>query len=372
MKFNSILNDLPKYHSGKSIDSVIREYKVDKKKIIKLASNENPFGTSKKVISKVAKSLEQIFRYPDDSMSDLKNALAYKYSVKKSNLIIGAGSDQVIEIITKAKCNKKSNVLMAGLTFAMYEISAKKCDAKIIKTKDNQHNLNQLLNLYHKYEIDIIFLCLPNNPLGECLNKNDIYEFLSKISQETLVVVDGVYQEYARYKDKNKLLTPKELIKKFPNVIYLGSFSKAYGLGGLRVGYGIAKKEIISKLNTLRTPFNVTTLSLIAAKEALKDEKFLKKSIKNNFKEMKRFEEFAQNRDIKYIESYTNFITFLLNESLSSSFLCHELLKKGIIVRDLSSYSLNAIRITIGTKKQNLKVLKYLSDFFDWSHQMNT
>ena len=365
MKFNKVLNNIPTYKAGKPIDFVIRKYGIDKKNIIKLASNENPYESSDKVISKIKANVKEMFRYPDDSMYLLKNSLAKKYNVKKSNLIIGAGSDQIIEICTQAKCNNKSNVLMAKTTFSMYAISAKKEGANVIKTKDDIHNLNQFYEQYKKYGADIIFLCIPNNPLGECLNRKDVYDFLKKISTETLVVIDGVYQEFARYKDKRKEIKPKKLINKFPNCIYLGSFSKAYGLGGMRVGYGIAKKKIIGILDKIRIPFNVSTLSLIASIEALKDKKFLNKSIKKNFVEMKKYEEFALKRDIEFVDSYTNFITFKFSNMIDSKILTKKLLDKGIIIRDLSSYNLNAIRITIGTHHQNTKVIKILSEIID-------
>jgi histidinol-phosphate aminotransferase len=360
MKFNKLLDTIPTYEAGKPIDLIARKYGINKKNIIKLASNENPFGTSIKVIAKIKSSMNEMFRYPDDSMYELKNSLSKKFDVNKSNIIIGAGSDQIIEICTQARCNKKSTVLMANTTFAMYEISAKKVGAKIIKTKDDEHNLEQLYDLYKKHGADIIFLCLPNNPLGECLDKKDVYAFLKKISKKTLVVVDGVYQEYASFKDKNKLINASDLITKFPNCIYLGSFSKAYGLGGMRIGYGIADKNIINTLNKIRNPFNVSTLALIAANEALKDEDFVNKTIKSNFDEMLRYEEFAKKRELEYIDSYTNFIIYKFGNKFDSKVLSEKLLKKGIILRDLSSYKMNAIRITIGTNKQNTKVLEVL------------
>ncbi len=167
------------------------------------------------------------------------------------------------------------------------------------------------------------------------------------------MIVDGAYQEYAAFKSANKALDPAELIGKFPHVLYLGTFSKAYGLGGMRVGYGIADPEIVQALYKLRPPFNVTTLSLIAAEEALKDEGFVRMSLEDCFDQMRRYEDFAQENGIETIDSYTNFITYRLKEPVNSTRLTDALLRRGVIVRDLAGYGLNAIRITIGRAEEN-------------------
>jgi histidinol-phosphate aminotransferase len=177
--------------------------------------------------------------------------------------------------------------------------------------------------------------------------------FIEKIDSNTLVVVDGAYMEYAAFKDKSKSVTPKELVDKFENVIYLGTFSKAYGLGGMRVGYGLADAKIIKELYKLRPPFNITTLTLEAASSALEDEEFVNNCIASNFQEMKRYEEFAKEQKIDIIESYTNFVTLCLNDTKNSTLLSDALLKKGMIVRNLSGYGMNAIRVTVGKPEQN-------------------
>ncbi|MBO7475422.1 MAG: aminotransferase class I/II-fold pyridoxal phosphate-dependent enzyme, partial [Campylobacter sp.] len=161
----------------------------------------------------------------------------------------------------------------------------------------------------------------------------------------------------------NKEIRPEFIVKNFKNVLYLGTFSKLYGLGGMRIGYGVADENIINALYKLRPPFNVTTISLVAALAALKDEKFVKETLKNNFKEMKKYEKFADENGINFINSYTNFITFVFDEMFDSTAISNALLKKGIIVRNLKGYGLNAIRITIGLPKQNDKLLKTLEKY---------
>ncbi|VAY87143.1 Biosynthetic Aromatic amino acid aminotransferase beta @ Histidinol-phosphate aminotransferase [hydrothermal vent metagenome] len=363
MTFNSILQNLKIYEAGKPIELVMREYAVKNKDIIKLASNENPYGTSQKVVVRLKEIANNAFVYPDDSMYELKDALATKFKVDENNIIIGAGSDQVIEFCVHAKCDKNSKVIMAKTTFAMYEIYAKQTGATILKTASGTHNLDEFMEIYKKQSASIIFLCLPNNPLGECLDAVDVYNFLDKIDKNTLVVLDGAYQEYAKYKDNQKAIIPSEVISKYSNVIYLGTFSKAYALGGMRVGYGIANKQIIQNLYKLRPPFNITTLSLASCIEALKDEEFVSDCIYKNFTQMKRYEEYATSKGFKYIPSYTNFILIYL-EGYSSKDISQRLLEKGVIVRDMTGYGLNAIRITIGTSKQNTKVFEIMDSLF--------
>ena len=365
MKFNTVLDNVTTYEAGKPIELVVREYGIDLKDIIKLASNENPYGTSPKVTEKIQELAKNMFVYPDDSMYELKEALANKFEVQSSNVIVGSGSDQILEFCVHAKCDSNSKILMAKTTFAMYEIYGKQTGSTIIKTEDDQHNLEQFSKLYKEHGADIVFLCLPNNPLGECLDKNEVYEFLETIDKETLVVIDGAYQEYASYKDENKRINAKDLINRFPNCIYLGTFSKAYALGGMRVGYGIAQNDIINTLYKLRAPFNITTLTLAAAIEALKDEEFVSACIKKNFDEMSRYEEYAKKNDFEYIPSYTNFITMKFADKFSSKEVALALLQRGVIVRDLTGYGVNAIRITIGRNEQNTKVFKQLDEVLE-------
>jgi len=361
VKFNKNLEKIKTYEAGKPIELVVREFGIDLKDIVKLASNENPYGCSFKVQDSVSKIVSKMALYPDDSMMKLKDALGKRFEVQTDNIIIGSGSDQVIEFIMHSKANSSSKILVNSVTFAMYEIYARYVGAEVIKTSSIKHNLDEFYKLYKEENPEIIFLCTPNNPTGDAIDSMDIYEFLSRIDNETLVVIDGAYMEYAIYKDKSKKIEPKELISKFDNVIYLGTFSKAYGLGGMRVGYGISNSLIIKELYKLRPPFNITTLSLEASSVALEDEEFIDNCIKLNFKEMKRYEEFAKDKEINIIDSYTNFVTLLLNDNQDSSYISDELLKKGMIVRNLSSYGMNAIRVTVGTKEQNSKFFKLIS-----------
>ncbi|MFA6188063.1 MAG: histidinol-phosphate transaminase [Sulfuricurvum sp.] len=353
MNFNSALENIKSYEAGKPIELVVREYGIDKDHIVKLASNENPFGCSPKVKDAVRKIIDNMSLYPDDSMVKLKNALGSKYGITTDEIVIGAGSDQVIEFAIHAKAHNGSKVLMNSVTFAMYEIYAKQVGAVIVRTASREHDMDEFYALYQEHKPSIIFLCTPNNPTGDAIDAESMLAFIEKVDNDTLVIVDGAYMEYARFKDSSKAVDPKALIKKFENVLFLGTFSKAYGLGGMRVGYGIAQADIIKALYKVRPPFNITTLSLEAASVALEDEAFVTECIADNFNQMKRYEAFAQEKGIQIIDSYTNFVTLSLPEAKNSSEIAQALLKKGMIIRDLSSYGLNAIRVTIGTQVQN-------------------
>lgn len=361
MKFNKVLDSIKSYEAGKPIELVVREYGIDPKHIIKLASNENPYGASPKVIKKIASLAHTASIYPDDSFYELKEALASEYGVGASNIVIGAGSDQILEFAVHAVLNENETVLMNSITFAMYEIYAKATGAKIVKTSCVRHDLDEFYSLYQKENPKLIFICTPNNPTGDAIQTEALYAFLEKIGSETLVVVDGAYLEYAAFKDGQFAIDVNDLITRFPNVLYTGTFSKAYGLGGMRVGYGIANGEIITTLHKLRPPFNITTLTLAAAIEALKDQSFVAECMEKNFEEMERYVAFAQRLGIEYIESFTNFITFVL-DGHNSKAVAQTLLEQGIIIRDISSYGINAVRITIGKKEQNSVVLEKLEE----------
>lgn len=353
MKANKVLDSIKNYEAGKPIELVVRQFGIAPQDVVKLASNENPIGTNPSVQKAIAQSADKAHLYPDDSMYELKEALAKKYSVHEDEIIIGAGSDQVLEFISRAFLDTKSKVLMSQVTFAMYEIYAKQMGATIVRTESYEHRVDEFIAAYEEHKPKIVYICTPNNPTGDAISKEDLFKIIDAIDNtKTLVVVDGAYMEYAASQSSLYAIKPQDIIL-LPNVIYLGTFSKAYGLGGMRVGYGIANSDIVATLGKLRPPFNITTLSLLSAIEALKDEQFVTDSIELHKEQIKRYEAFAYEQGVKYIESYTNFITYLFDEKYNSTTIANALLERGVIIRDLASYGMNAIRITVGTQKQN-------------------
>ena len=361
MKFNKVLENIKTYEAGKPIELVVREFGIDAKDVVKLASNENPIGTNP-AISKVIRSNADIAHlYPDDSMFELKAALGAKFSVNEDNIIIGAGSDQVLEFISRALLNENESVLMSAVTFAMYEIYAKQMGAKIYRTASWEHKYEEFMEAYRMYRPKIIYICTPNNPTGDATEREEVLKIIEAVDKDTLIVVDGAYMEYAAAKDPRHAIVPQDLLK-YENVIYLGTFSKAHGLGGMRVGYGVAQAELIKELYKMRPPFNITTLSLMVAIEACKDNSFVEASIALHQEEIKRYEIFAKENGLEYIDSYTNFITYLFDEKMDSTKIADALLRRGVIIRNLASYGMNALRITVGTARQNDIFFKHFSE----------
>ena len=356
--FNKYIEDIKTYEAGKPIELVVREFGINPEDVIKLASNENPLGCSPLVSQAIAKSANKAYLYPDDSMFELKEALGSRFDVESKNIIIGAGSDQILEFISHVKLNTKSSILTSNITFAMYDIYAKQFGAKVIKTPSYKHIVSEFVEEINKNNPDIVYICTPNNPTGDATKKEDILDIIKATPKESLIVVDCAYMEYIENNEYK--LEPKDFIE-FDNVIYLGTFSKAYGLGGMRVGYGIANKNLIKVLYKVRPPFNITTLSLLAAIEASKDKEFVKNSIILNKEQKQMYIDFANNNNLEYIPSFTNFITYKFSKDYNSSQIANNLMKQGIIIRDLASYGLNAIRITIGLKEQNTKLFKALN-----------
>ena len=352
MKYNETLKDISIYEAGKPIELVVREFGIAPEAVVKLASNENPKGCSPKVAKAIANNAHKASLYPDDSFYELKAALAQRFDVLDENIIIGAGSDQVLEFVSRALLSPEESVLMSQVTFAMYEIYAKQMGAKIIRTPSYQHKVEEFIDAYHIHKPKIIYLCTPNNPTGDATSKEDVLKIIKAVDEDTMVVVDGAYMEYAAAKDEQYRIEPKDIMD-FENVIYLGTFSKAYGLGGMRVGYGIGNAAMIKELYKMRPPFNISTLSLVAAIEASSDEAFVADSIALHTQEIGRYEAFAKEQGFAYIESYTNFITYLFPEEMNSTIIADALFKEGVIIRNLASYGMNAVRITIGTSEQN-------------------
>ncbi len=361
MNFNPELDTIKTYEAGKPIELVVREFGIAPEDVVKLASNENPIGTSPAVKRAIIDHADKAHLYPDDSMYELKAALSERFDVGEETIIIGAGSDQVLEFISRAKLNETSTVLMTQVTFAMYEIYARQVGAEILRTPSYEHRVEEFLPMMAKHTPDVVYVCTPNNPTGDAIPHDDVIRIIEAADPDTLVVIDGAYMEYAAAKDPAFRLDPQEILS-YPNAIYLGTFSKAYGLGGMRVGYGIAHPDIIRALYKMRPPFNISTLSLAAAIAASRDADFVPRSLAVHREQIGRYEAFAREQGLRYIESYTNFITYLFDPPYDATSIADTLLRQGIIVRNLASYGLNAIRITVGTARQNDRLFTGLSE----------
>ncbi len=359
MRSNLIRQDIlniDAYKPGRPIEEVERDLGL--KGVIKLASNENPLGTSVSALKAIRKKLKNLNRYPEGSCFYLKKALSAKLKVKEDNLIFGNGSDELIDIILKTIKSPEAEIITGDVTFLEYKICGQILGfgVKTVPLKDFRFDLNAIKNSITQ-NTKAIFIANPNNPTGTYLNSEEITDFLDCIPKDILVVFDEAYIEFVTEKDFPDLLS---LVTKY-NLAILRTFSKIYGLAGLRIGYMIANKEFTSCAQRVRQPFNVNSLAQAAALAALQDRTFAKKSRDLVAKEKKFLRKEFLKKGVWFKESAANFIFVRFETNAEKVF--QQLLKKGVIIREMSQYKLdNYARITVGTRRENLKLLKALEE----------
>lgn len=350
----SILQLKP-YQPGKPIADVQKEYGL--KEVIKIASNENPLGFSPLVKEQLIASMQEIVRYPDGSCLALKATLAKHLNKAENQLIMGNGSEDVLRLLLQAFVWGEKHLLISQHAFIAYKILARGLGISVreIPADHFQADLNAILAGINE-KTGMIILANPNNPTGTYVNEKALSAFMDQVPQNVLVVCDEAYYEYVVEKDYPQTL---QLQARYPNLISTRTFSKVYGLAGLRIGYGIAHEAIIDLVNRIRQPFNVNHLGQAAAITALRDQVFVQKCLLLNEQGKKQYYEKLTALGIHYIPTAANFILVALNQSGSSANLA--LLKQGIIIRPLDPYGLeNYIRITIGTFEENAQCLAAL------------
>ncbi len=369
------LNSIPDYVPGKSIDEIRLlhktgvSYKIGPLRkrslrktgplrktkplpIIKLASNENPFGASPMAATAYKKCVDKLHLYPRMSAPELVKRLALKWKVKEENLIIGNGSDEILDLAARAYLNKSDYAVGANSTFSLYRATAKIAGAKY-KTSPLENFYYPLESLLGFKDAKIIFICNPNNPTGTYFSNRKILDFLKRVPKETLVVLDMAYREFT---DEAEPPLHK-WIKQFPNLLCTRTFSKLYGLAGLRVGYGIASEQIIKALKKIKPPFNSNYPAQMAAMAALDDVRFVEKSLKTNSDERKKLTQNLQSFGFEVLPSGANFVCVKIGKEAKEFVTWLE--SKGIIIRHLGSFDMPEwVRITIGTPKQNKDLLK--------------
>ncbi|MDV4152580.1 histidinol-phosphate transaminase [Clostridium sp. AL.422] len=356
-KIREEVKGLEKYVAGKPIDEVKREYGIDK--VVKLASNENPLGTSEKVKSIMIDLINEMNMYPDASSFDFKEALSKKIGVNKNMIFCGAGSDSLINVICEVFLDKDDESIMAEITFPRYESNTKLMGAKAIKVplRNNGLDLVAMVDAINN-KTKIIWLCNPNNPTGGIFTKDQLGMVLDRIPKDVIIVMDEAYGEYVTSEDYPDSL---ELIKSYPNMIILKTLSKAYGLASLRFGYGIANEKIVDYMNRVINSFDVNLFAQKAAVVAIEDEEFIDKVRFFNEQQRKSlFSEFEK-MGLKYIESEANFI--MVNVKGDDKPIHEYLLRHGYIIRP--GYLLDMpgwIRVSLGTEDQNIEFCKLLRD----------
>jgi len=350
----SILKIKP-YKPGKPIEEVKRELGL--KRIIKLASNENTLGPSSQALKALRDFLPKIYLYPEDSCFWLKKELARRLKVKMENLIMGNGSDEIMELIPKTFLNPGEEVIYGRPSFLIYETVVRIMGGKPVPVplKDYTYDLKEMLKAITK-KTKIILICNPNNPTGTMVNEDEIKVFLKKMPSNIIVVLDEAYRDYVERSDFPDSI---KLLKEYKNLIILRTFAKIYGLAGLRIGYGIARKEVIDLLSKVRLPFNVNSLAQAAALASLSDEEQVKKTRKMNTLGKKFLYAAFRDLGLYYVPTQTNFI--LINLKRNGKKICQELLKKGIIVREMSAWGMNNyMRVTIGREEENRRFIQVL------------
>jgi len=348
-----IVNIVP-YEAGKPIEEIKRQLGL--RQVIKLASNENPLGPSPKAIEAIRKNLDKLNRYPDSSGFYLKNKLAKFLNVKPQNLVLGNGSDELIEIIVKTFVEEDEHIITADATFLEYKIISH-VKGRIVVTVPLKYFKYDLEAIRKKIDAKtkVIFISNPNNPTGTYVTKYEIEDFLRDLPENVILVLDEAYDAFIDVDDFPGSLS--YIGKK--NVIVLKTFSKAYGLAGLRIGYAVAGQELSSYMEIARQPFNINSLAQVAAIAALDDKKFLNKTRKTVLEGKSYIYDNLNKLGIPYVPSVANFI--LLDVGRDGVGVFKEMLRYGVIARDLKQYGLkNFIRVTIGTKKENERFIKVL------------
>ena len=363
LKKNNIL------HPKRGVDS-IKLYKggVSKvqgiEKIIKLSSNESPFGPSQKAQEAYQKVSDKLSRYPELTAESLQNAIANKHNLKSDQIICGTGSDEVLIFTVLTFCSPGDEVIHAQHGFEMYPILAKYAGAESVLASeiDYKVSIDSIINNIND-STKVIFIANPNNPTGTYLNKNELRLLMSKIPSNIVVVIDTAYAEFADADDYDKTFS---LADEYNNVLITRTFSKAYSLAGLRLGWGYASDLLINMIKKLRPPFNISPGAIAAGIEALNDESHLEKSVNHNSSIKFWFIDELNNLGFKAYHTQANFIFVLIpNKKNQNAKLINDyLLSKGIAVRYLLSYGLeNALRITLGTKEELNKTIEALKEF---------
>ena len=341
------------YQAGKPISEVAREFGLDPEKIIKLASNENPLGMPESAKVAVRKALDETGRYPDANGFELKKAISERYGVPQDWITLGNGSNDIIDLAGRTFVQPGQSIVFSEYSFLVYALVAKATGANGIQVPsvDFGHDLPAMLAAIRP-DTKLVFIANPNNPTGTFLRPEAIEAFLDKVPSDVLVVIDEAYNEYL---DASIQYDSTAWVRKYPNLLVSRTFSKAYGLAGLRVGFGLAQQEVTDLLNRVRQPFNVNALAQAAAVAALQDSEFLEKSAKINADGYRYLTASFDAMGLKYVPSHGNFILVKVGQDKGAGTRVNlELLKRGIIVRPVNAYGLPEwLRISIGLPEEN-------------------
>ena len=349
---------LSPYVPGKPVDELARELGLDPAKIVKLASNENPLGPSAKAVAAIQAELAELTRYPDGSGYLLKKRLADRYGVQTEQVTLGNGSNDILELVARAYLAPGLNAVFSAHAFAVYPIATQAVGAqgKVVPARDWGHDLDAMLQAIDD-NTRVVFIANPNNPTGTWFDSGALARFLQAVPERVLVVLDEAYIEYA---EGSELPDGMAFLAEHPNLLVSRTFSKAYGLAALRVGYAISSAQIADVLNRVRQPFNVNSLAMAAACAVLDDQQYLADSRRANTQGMLQLEAGLRDLGLTWIPSKGNFIAIDFACDAAPTNLA--LLREGVIVRPVAGYGMPTfLRVSIGTEAENARFLDVLA-----------
>ncbi len=355
MKALDYICDLNPYQPGLPVELVARQHGLDPANIVKLASNENPLGMSPKAKKALLGAVSEGHIYPDQYQ--LTQKLAKKLDVSAGHIVLGNGSNDVLDLVARTFLNEGDEAVSSQYAFSIYVIVTQSVGATnvVVPAKDYGHDLDAMLAAITP-KTKVVWIANPNNPTGTFEPYERVKQFLAKVPRRVVVVLDEAYYEYL---DPEERADTTKWLAEYPNLIITRTFSKAYGLAGLRIGYGIASPEIAELLNRVRQPFNANSLALAAAGAALDDDEFVAKSVGLNREGREQLTAGLQKLGLHCLPSFGNFVTFRVRNAAETN---QNLLKRGIIIRPLAANGLpDWLRVTTGTKSQNVRFLRVLS-----------
>ena len=353
----SAIADIIPYEPGKPISEVQREYGLTD--VIKLASNENPLGPSPKAIKAVQNALLELNRYPDGGAYHLKQKLSKRLDVSPNQLVVGNGSAEIVELITEAFIGQGDEAVISRQAFFKYRIAVQIMNGVInwAEMPDYKHNAEIMLSKVTG-KTKVLFIANPNNPTGTLMERDEVVFLMDRLPHQVMVVFDEAYYDY---RDKDVYPDTMRYVQEGRNVIILRTFSKSYGLAGLRIGYAITTAPIVRAMNCVREAFNVSSLAQIAAIGALDDDEFLKNGIRLNEEGKMYYYSKLEKLGFSYVPTHANFV--MINTPIPGRELFGELLRKGVVIRPIDGYGLpDHVRVSIGLPRENERFFSSLKD----------
>ncbi len=348
------------YLPGKPISELVRDLGLNKNDVIKLASNENPLGTSPLAKEAMIQALGESARYPDGSGFELKAALSEGFGIPVDQIVLGNGSNDVLELAARIFLHPGATAIYSQYAFAIYPLLAQAVGAKgvAVPARNYGHDLEAMLDAITP-ETRVVFIANPNNPTGTLCDARDLLRFMERVPQDVLVVLDEAYDEYLPEASKANSIA---WLKNLQNLVITRTFSKAYGLASVRVGFALAHADIANLMNRIRQPFNVNSIGLAAAQAALKDIEFVKLAYTTNRAGMQQMTQGLNQLGVEYIPSFGNFVSIRISGLPTDTLKTYgNLLQQGVIVRPLGNYDLpNHLRVTIGVEEENRRFLHAL------------